>query len=143
MSNLNSGSEILAKSCLLAIAEALNVWRSHRRPPHVPHELREQMVALLDYYSVAEIVRTLRINHQMLKQWRRQFAAAEPSGGEANPAFIALPPAVAVEPASAVLPALTITHHRGSGQAVSLQGQLNVAQWRQALSLLAQAQVTS
>jgi len=129
---------------LSAVGQALAAWRTHRQPRHVPHELREQIVALLEPYSVAEIVRTLRINYQMLNQWRRQLSeAAEPPVAEAPPAFIALPAAVVVEPASAALPALTITHHQGSGSAVSLQGQLSVAQWRQALSLLDREAVRS
>lgn len=70
------------------VVTAFEHWRSNRNGRQVPTPvpLREQAVALLNYYSSSQITSALRISGSQLKQWRN---TASPT--EIKPQFIHLP----------------------------------------------------
>ena len=89
-----------------------------------------------------DVLRALDISHSMLSRWKRRYAATPSSDAERG--FVALPvsdapsrdEAVAERPSVAVetLPLRLTIRREASGLALS--GELSVAQWRAALSLL-------
>ena len=114
-------------------------WRETRSPRQVPTPLRVNAVALLGVHSTSEILKTLKINHQMLKRWRRRY------GDE--PEATATPPSTAFVPLNAghevTLPSserlesrLKITRQTVDGTALSVEGELTLSQWRVAMTLL-------
>jgi hypothetical protein len=117
---------------LAEVQGAFDAWRQRGQPRITPLELRRQAVNLLANYSISVVMKALRLDHRRLSRWRRELAAAP-----ALPTFVEVP-ALAPEPA-APLPAvlsLTLTRQTASGHTVSIQGELNAAQWRWALDLL-------
>ena len=127
---------ISAKLNLAELQAAFAEWRLTRQPRSVPTALRVNTLALLDQHPSGEILRTLGINHSMLRRWKDQQGIAS------GPAFVALPgPGVASGGGCTVGPSrdtgvLNLTIRR-EAQALALSGELSLAQWRAALSLLA------
>ena len=73
---------------LTTVVTAFEHWRSNRNGRKVPTPLplREQTVALLNYYSSSQITSALRISGSQLKQWRNSTAPTEKT-----PLFVHLP----------------------------------------------------
>jgi hypothetical protein len=73
---------------LSTVVTAFKHWRSNRNGRQVPTPvpLREQAVALLNYYSSSQITSALRISGSQLKQWRNTAAPTE-----IKPQFVHLP----------------------------------------------------
>ena len=73
---------------LTTVVTAFEHWRSNRNGRKVPTPLplREQTVALLNYYSSSQITSALRISGSQLKQWRISTAPTE-----TIPQFVHLP----------------------------------------------------
>ncbi len=73
---------------LPTVVTAFEHWRSNRNGRQVPTPLplREQAVALLNYYSSSQITSALRISGSQLKQWRN---SVEPT--DKTPLFVHLP----------------------------------------------------
>jgi hypothetical protein len=100
-------------------------------------------VRLLSEYKACEIKAALNINHRTLKQWKQDCRErGRDPYSEPTSAFISLP---VVEPPLGEAGALSnaslkITRSGGDGSAISLEGTLSLAQWRCALSLLAEGE---
>ena len=122
------------------LQQAFAQWRQTRQPRSVPTELRFNARALLNRHGTTEVLRTLGINHSMLSRWKHHYEATP----DAEAGFVALP--VSAEPSRSVevaepIPAppeatpLRLTIRR-EAEALALSGELSLAQWRAALSLL-------
>jgi len=127
---------ISAKLNLADLQAAFAEWRETRQPRSVPTALRVNTLALLGQHPTGEILRTLGINHSMLRRWKDQH------GIGSGPAFVALPgPGAASGGGRTVGPnrdtaVLNLTIRR-EADSLALSGELSLAQWRAALSLLA------
>ena len=121
---------------LSELQHAFAQWRQRRQPRYVPDELRQQALGLLLRHSRTELTRALGINYSMLKRWQ-----SRPAGWSTNLDFVELPQAMSNE-----VIALAASQAENSGplkltvrreaEALTLSGELSVAQWRAALSLL-------
>ena len=121
---------------LSELQQAFAQWRQTRQPRYVPDELRQQALELLSRHSRTELTRALGINYSMLKRWQ-----SRPAGWSRNLDFVELPQAIPHE-----VIALAASQAENSGplkltvrrdpEALTLSGELSVAQWRAALSLL-------
>ena len=114
-------------------------WRETRCPRHVPTPLQENTVALLSTHSTSELLKTLGINHQMLKRWRRRYGD-EPTQVSAPLRGAFVPLEAGEEPrrpaAERFDSMLKITRQTPDGTALSVEGQLTLSQWRVAITLL-------
>jgi len=101
---------------------------------YVPDELRQQALGLLSRHSRTELTRALGINYSMLKRWQSLRA-----GSSTNLDFVELLQAMSNE---AIALAASQAEHSGplkltvQRDALTLSGELSVAQWRAALGLL-------
>jgi hypothetical protein len=127
---------ISAKLNLADLQAAFAEWRETRQPRSVPTALRVNTLALLGQHPTGEILRTLGINHSMLRRWKDQ------QGIGSGPAFVALPGPGATSGAERTVgpnrdtAVLNLTIRR-EADSLALSGELSLAQWRAALSLLA------
>lgn len=118
------------------LQQAFAQWRQTRQPRYVPDELRQQALRLLSRHSRTELTRALGINYSMLKRWQ-----SRPAGSSRNSDFVELPQAmpnevialVASQAENSGLLKLTV---RREAEALTLSGELSMAQWQAALSLL-------
>lgn len=140
---------------LAAVEHQFADWRRTRTKLSTPRELKEQAVALLGDHRRRQICQVLRISYEMLRRWEAEL---EPVS---SAAFVTLPspPLPSLSPLSPSSPSLsspspsalatpspgrlsvTLTRQRADGDAVSIAGELDEAQCRWALKLLAEAQV--
>lgn len=114
------------------LSAAIAHWRAHRQPRSVPVELKRNAVALLSQYRKAEVRRSLQITHSLLDRWQQQYGNVTEACEAGLVALPSLPDTHAHVTDERRLP-LTV---RGSRAGVELQGELTVAQWQQALSLV-------
>lgn len=127
------------------VQEAFRVWRRERPTRQTPIELRAQAVALLQRYSVTEVMKALGLDHRRLSRWRRELSGSAEPIREARfvelPAVESLSAATAeraVEPAAVPPMRLTLSRQHADGARVSVSGTLEAAQWRWALALLSE-----
>lgn len=115
------------------LQQAFAEWRQTRQPRSVPTELRLNALALVQEHGTAAVLRALELSHSVLDRWKRKYETQP----QAAQGFVTLPmaPEVHAEMAPAVRSALRLTVRR-EAQGVVLSGELSLAQWRAALSLL-------
>lgn len=130
---------LVAELSLAELQREFVRWRETRSSRQVPTPLRVNAIALLGEHSVSEILKTLGINHQMLTRWRRRYGddpqrVSVPSQG----AFVPLNAAREVTPSASERfdSRLKITRQTADGTALSVEGELTLAQWRVAMTLL-------
>lgn len=119
-------------------------WRATRSPRQVPTPLRVNTVALLSKHSTSEILKTLKINHTMLKRWRERYGEEPPPvSAPSQKEFVTLSAADELTaPASERFDSrLKITRQAADGTALSLEGELTLSQWRVAMTLLTTEEV--
>lgn len=99
---------------LSTVVTAFEHWRSNRHGRQVPTPLplREQTVALLNYYSSSQITSALRISGCQLKQWRNNV---EPT--DKTPLFVHLPIST-----SLTQPPFNVERRFAQGNEMSLSG---------------------
>ena len=125
---------------LSELQHAFAQWRQQRQPRYVPDELRQQALGLLARHSRTELTRALGINYSMLKRWQARRA-----DGAVRSAFVELPAALSNENTALTLAqtearVLLKLSVRREAEALTVSGELSVAQWRAALSLLEMGQ---
>lgn len=112
-------------------------WRQTRTSLLTPESLKQQALSLLPHYSISDVCKRLRENHQTLKRWRRQHQPQATSQ-----AFIELPLSSRQQqppPSTADYPiCITLSRKMSDGSAISVQGELSQPQWQWALQLLQQ-----
>jgi len=115
------------------LQQAFAEWRQTRQPRRVPTELRLNTLALVNVHGTAVVLRALKLSHSVLDRWKRKYDAQP----EAERGFVALPvaPQFTPEVVPAASSALRLTLRR-EPQGLVLSGELSLAQWRMALSLL-------
>lgn len=125
---------------LASVKEQFSAWRQTRTNLKTPLALKEQAVGLLVEHGISQVCKSLDVNHDMVKRWRREVLT-QPLGAAA---FVELPAAAtpaAITPAAVAVDDrldLTLIHQSVDGSTMSLSGQLSPEQWRQALQLLRQ-----
>jgi hypothetical protein len=121
---------------LTELQHAFAQWRQTRQPRYVPDELRQQALGLLSRHSRTELTRALGINYSMLKRWQ-----VRRSDESVSSAFVELSAAMSNENTALTLAqtearVLLKLSVRREAEALTVSGELSVAQWRAALSLL-------
>lgn len=120
---------------LVELQQAFSEWRQTRQPRYVPDELRKQALGLLSQHSRTELTRALGINYSMLIRWKRQYEATETAAA----GFVSLPVNGAEKPERVSAPLESVPLRltiRREAETLTLSGELSLAQWRSALSLL-------
>ena len=121
---------------LSEVQAAFAQWRASGKTRYTPEALRKQAVALLADHSMREVIQALRVDHRRLHAWRRAFSALPPPLPQR---FVELPSVASPAAASPASASLTLTRQGRDGAAVSIAGELALAHWRWALSLLEEA----
>ena len=116
---------------LSELQHAFAQWRQTRQPRYVPDELRQQALGLLSRHSRTALTRALGINDSMLKRWQ-----SRPAGSARNSDFVELHEVIALAASRAENSGPLKLTVRRDPEALTLSGELSVAQWRAALSLL-------
>ena len=113
---------------LESIASAFDHWRNTRssRKMTVPEHLREQAIELLNRYKPSHVIAALKINHSMLKQWRRNDNTSAPTP---TPAFVTLANEVDV-PTPDLASTLKISLRHSFGHEMSMRGEITPVQLR-------------
>jgi len=115
-------------SKIFEIEKELAKWRKSKRGSRggkkTPEHIRKQAIELLKDYSASEIQKRLGININSLKNWQRESIS--------EPVFIALP----LESGREELLSAEKFSLKISKGSCSLEGNLSLKEWQQAICLL-------
>lgn len=102
------------------LSQELDSWRSNgRQGGKIPESIKKKAVDLLSSNKPGRISRFLRISSQTLSSWQEDYLDQEPT-------FIELPSSFSDKKFP-----LKISH-----QGISLEGELSISDWKQALGLI-------